>query len=400
MESAALSTAPHLAQSWATLYYYYMRIGLVCPYNYFRPGGVQFCIRDLAQELQQKGHYVRIIAPKPRQVPEDVPEYVILLGSSAEVNTPFHTKADINISRDREAIDRMFAEQKFDILHVHEPGIPMLAAQLLSRSTATNVATMHASLPEGMISKSFEKLMTPFAKYIEPKLTLVSAVSEVAKNISLGYAPNLDITIIPNAIRLAEYEQFVRSAKNTKRKKVVYIGRLERRKGVTYLLEAFARLQAQHPDTELIIAGDGRHRSRLELQAERLDIQNIEFLGFISEEKKHQLLAEADLYCSPAIYGESFGIVLLEAMAAKCVTVAGNNPGYASVMVDRGKISLVTPQDTTSFAERLELLLYDEEVRKLWLEWAAKYVQQFDTAQVVSQYESLYKRALNTTKTT
>jgi phosphatidylinositol alpha-mannosyltransferase len=316
------------------------------------------------------------------------------MGSSTEVNTPFHTKADINIARDIEAIDRLFAEEKFDILHVHEPGIPLLAAQLLSRSTAKNVATMHASLPEGMISKSFEKLMKPFAKYIEPKLHLVSAVSEVAKNISLGYAPNLDITVIPNGIRLSDYAHLGPSARKNKRQTVLYIGRLERRKGVTYLLDAFAGLQAEHPNTELIIAGDGRHHARLEQKAEKLNLKHVRFLGFVSETKKKQLLADADIYCSPAIYGESFGIVLLEAMAAGCVTIAGNNPGYASVMTDRGRISLVNPQDSSSFTERLELLLYDQAMRDLWLNWAKEHVQQYDFNQVVTQYEALYQRAL------
>lgn len=372
----------------------------MCPYNYFRPGGVQFCIRDLAYELEAKGHYVRIIAPKPWRVPDVVPKNVILLGNSAEVNTPFHTKADINISRNKEVIDTMFAEQKFDILHVHEPGLPMLAAQLLSRSPAKNVATMHASLPEGMVSKSFQKLMKPFAKYIEPKLSAVSAVSEVAKEISLGYAPDLDITIIPNGIRLSDFEHLQKptraSGQKPARKKIVYIGRLERRKGVTFLLDAFAELQVKHPDTELIIAGDGRHRGRLELQAERLGIKHVSFLGFVSEAKKLELLNTADLYCSPAIYGESFGIVLLEAMAAGCVTVAGNNPGYSSVMVDEGKISLVKPQDTTAFADRLQTLLYDDKARQHWLDWAEVYIKQFDFSKVVEQYEALYERALKT----
>lgn len=372
-----------------------MRIALVCPYNYFRPGGVQFCIRDLANQLQQNGHYVRIIAPRSRKIPSDLPENVILLGGSTELNTPFHTKADINMARDIEAIDKVFATEKFDILHVHEPGIPMLAAQLLGRSTAKNVGTMHASLPEGMISKSFEKLMTPFAKYIEPRLDAVTAVSQVAKNISLGYAPNLDIEIVPNGIRLSDYhDPKKKTPTSRKQKTILYVGRLEQRKGVQYLVDAYDLLRKTHTNVRLVIAGDGKHRSRLEARVTKNNTPDVSFLGFISEKDKQKLMQTADIYCSPALYGESFGIVLLEAMAAGTVIVAGNNPGYADVMTGRGRLSLVEPEDISSFAQRLELMLYDSEIRNLWLEWAEKHVQQYDFKNVAEAYEKVYRRVL------
>lgn len=134
-----------------------MRIGIVCPYNYFRPGGVQSCIRDIAQYLEDRGHYVRVIAPKPQVTPESVDKNVILVGGSTEFNTPFATKADIGISISNDKLDSLFAEQKFDVIHFHEPGVPVLSAQLLGRSTTANVGTMHATLPEGVVTKSFEK---------------------------------------------------------------------------------------------------------------------------------------------------------------------------------------------------------------------------------------------------
>ena len=373
-----------------------MRIALVCPYNYFRPGGVQFCIRDLANQLQENGHYVRIIAPRSRNIPKKIPDNIILLGGSTELNTPFHTKADINIARDIEAIDKVFAREKFDILHFHEPGIPILASQLLSRSTAKNVGTMHASLPEGMLSKSFEKIMTPFAKYIEPKLDAVTAVSEVAKNISLGYAPNLDIEIVPNGIVISDYVSPNKVLQNKKKQKVIlYVGRLERRKGVQYLVDAYDLLRKSHNNVQLIIAGEGKHRSRLEARVAKNKTPDVSFLGFITEKEKQTLMQSADIYCSPALYGESFGIVLLEAMAAGTVVVAGNNPGYACVMTDRGRLSLVDPQDTISFAQRLELLLYDDQIRALWLEWSKDYVKKYDFKNVTKAYEKVYRRVLN-----
>ena len=367
---------------------------MVCPYNYFRPGGVQTCVRELSVDLRKRGHYVKVIAPNPRrQVRYEKDNNLILLGGSTEFNTPFHTKADIGMTRDRELIDDLFEKEQFDILHIHEPGLPLFGVQLLARSSAKNVGTMHASLPDSMISKSFEKLMTPVARFIEPRLAAITAVSEVAKNISLGYVPHLSIEVIPNGIRLENFTPAKKRALG-KRKKILFVGRLEKRKGVMHLLRAFAELAKEHADVELIVVGDGRLRSRLENYVERNEIPRIKFLGFVSEKKKIGLLQEADIFCSRALYGESFGIVLLEAMACGAVVVCGNNPGYKSVMTGRGKLSLVDPLSATEFTHRLELLLYDDELREYWLQWAHTYVQQFDYSKIADKYEVLYKKVL------
>ena len=365
-----------------------MRIALICPYNYFRPGGVQICITELAHELESRGHYVRIIAPIPRQKPKRLPANLILLGGSAELNTPFHTKVDVGVTKDMERIDNLFRDEKFDVVHLHEPGMPVFGVQMLGRSTAANVATMHATLPDGMISKSFGKLMTPIAKFIEPRVQVVTAVSEIAKEISLNYAPNLDIRVIPNGIRLSQYRPAEPRPAEPKigKKTILYVGRLERRKGAKYLIEAYAELRKQHQDVRLILAGDGRQRERLEALVAKHEIPDVKFLGFVSEAKKIQLLQRADLYCSPALFGESFGIVLLEAMAAEAVTVAGDNPGYRGVMTGRGHLSLVDPTNVNGFAGRLELLLYDAPTRQLWLDWARDYVKQFDYPKITDLY--------------
>ncbi|MEI6480737.1 MAG: glycosyltransferase family 4 protein [Candidatus Saccharibacteria bacterium] len=370
-----------------------MRIGIVCPYNYFRPGGVQFCIRDIAHYLEERGHYVRVIVPKPRIVPKDIDKNVLLVGGSTEFNTPFATKADLGISTSNEKIDALFAEQKFDVVHFHEPGIPVLSAQLISRSTSANVGTMHATLPEGVVTKSFEKLMIPFAKYLEPKIDIITAVSSVAKTTALLYSPQATIRIVPNGIQLSHYAIKKRRHMGPK-KTICFIGRLEKRKGVRYLIDAYADLRKTHHNVRLVIAGDGRLRKSLEARVEKYDIPDVEFRGFISEQEKIDLLQTADLYCSPALYGESFGMVLLEAMAAGCVVVAGNNPGYASVLQERGRLSLVNPFSTIDFSQRLELLLYDQDVRDIWLSWASKYVAQFDYSHVVDAYEAAYRDAI------
>mgnify|MGYP001237817604 CR=1 FL=1 len=369
-----------------------MRIGLVCPYNYYRPGGVQICITELAKELSARGHYVRIIAPKPRRLPAEHHDNVILLGGSAELNT-FATKADVGISVSNEKLDAMLAEQNFDVLHFHEPGVPLLSMQLMARSKAAHVATMHATLPEGVVTKSYQKLMQPAAKFIEPRTDVLTAVSTVAQATAHMFTSSADIRVIPNGIRLMDYLPTKKNTKTKKQKTIVYVGRLEKRKGVKYLLKAFARLRQEHHGIRLVIAGNGDLKPTLEAYVARHDIPDVDFLGFVPEKDKIRLLQASDIYCSPALYGESFGIVLLEAMAAGCVAVAGNNPGYASVMTGRGRLSLVNPESTEDFAQRLELMLFDTDIRALWIDWATKYVKQFDYADVVDQYEQAYKDA-------
>lgn len=370
-----------------------MRIGLVCPYNYFRPGGVQNCIQEVANDLEKRGHYVRIIAPRPKEVPETIEQRLILLGGSKELNTPFATKADVGVSGSSEKVDAMLAAEKFDVLHFHEPGVPLFGMQLLMRSTAANVATLHASLPDGMVTRSYQKLVSPVARLIQTRVHALTVVSVVAEATARTYLPEADITIIPNGIRLGEFTP-QKSRRRSAQKTIVYIGRLEKRKGVRYLLKAYAQLRKQHHNVRLVLAGDGDLRDSLESYVLKEQIPDVEFKGFVSNAERLRLLRSADVYCSPALYGESFGIVLLEAMAVGAVTVAGNNPGYASVMQGRGRLSLVNPLSTDDFTQRLELLLTDSSLRKLWLEWASEYVRRFDYPNIVDQYEAVYKQAL------
>lgn len=270
----------------------------------------------------------------------------------------------------------------------------MMSRQLLTKSTAINIATFHALLPDSVMTRTLERMATPYAKSIIKYLDCLTAVSEPAAQYVRSVTKH-PVHIIPNGIDLKKYQhrQVLKgSAPKLRVKRILYIGRLEGRKGVKHLIDAFARLDDAH--TRLLIAGDGPDRQKLESYVNENGVEHVKFLGFISEKKKLRLLNRADIFCSPAIHGESFGIVLLEAMASGTVTVAGNNPGYASVMLERGALSLVNPNDTEEFARRLHLLLYDKELAALWRTWALQYVKQFDYVKVVGQYEKLYKKLL------
>lgn len=371
-----------------------MKIGLVCPYNIVRGGGVQEVVRAMYDELQARGHEVAIITPQPRESYTDEGRKVIFLGSATDFKTPLNTTAQFSASMLTDEIDSVLEHEHFDILHFHEPWVPVLSRQILSRSKAVNVATFHAKLPETIMSRTMVKVVTPYTKPLLRHINAFTAVSDAAAEYLLSLA-DVPVEIIPNGIDLKHFRKPAKLQRNPDQPKtILYIGRLEHRKGVRYLLEAFQLLQGRLPDVRLLLAGDGPDRKKLETLATNLGLRNVEFLGFISEATKKELLHTADLFCAPAIFGESFGIVLLEAMASGLVTVAGNNPGYQSVMQGLGKLSLVNPKDSELFSHRLQLLLCDEDLRTLWRRWAKEYVQQFDYPKVVDRYEAMYEAAL------
>lgn len=241
------------------------------------------------------------------------------------------------------------------------------------------------------MSKSLLNVVVPYTKSVLSYLHAYTAVSDAAAEYVRSMT-NEPVVIVPNGVDLDKFKPT--PANKLTKKRIVYLGRLEKRKGVDYLLEAYARLRQTHDDVELVIAGSGVKRKSLEKYVAQYELPDVAFAGFIKEEDKVQLLADADVYCSPALYGESFGIVLLEAMGVGTPVVAGNNAGYASVMTKTGRLSLVNPKSIDDFAQRLELMLYDESVRELWKKWAKNRVKEFKFDMVANEYEKVYKNAM------
>ncbi len=371
-----------------------MKIGLVCPYNIAKGGGVQEIVFATQTELLARGHEVYIITPQPREYDEDCAKHknIIFVGSATDFNSPLHTTIQVSAGLN-ESIDSMLEEHNFDILHFHEPWVPVLSRQILTRSNTVNVATFHANIPKTIMSRTVVKVVTPYTKSVLKYIDKFTAVSDAAAEYvcSLTDAP---VAIIPNGIDLARYKAPARRADKRKHKTIFYVGRLEGRKGVKHLLLAFALVQEKDPETSLVIAGDGPDREKLEMLADDLNLRNVTFAGYISDEEKLKYMRTADLFTAPALYGESFGIVLLEAMASGLVTVAGDNPGYSSVMRGLGTISLVDPKDSDEYARRMHLLLNEPDLRKLWRAWAEDEITQYSYPTVVSQYEEIYKQAI------
>lgn len=371
-----------------------MKIGLVCPYSIIRGGGVQEVVKALQIEYAKHGHEAIIITPQPKEPYHSKSHPVIFLGTSTDFKSPLATTTQLSASVLTDEIDTMLERERFDVLHFHEPWVPVLSRQILSRSKCANVATFHAKLPETIASRALAKVVIPYTKPLLRHIDAFTAVSDAAAEYvrSLSDAP---IEIIPNGIRYASFRRPSGLTEQPKRPPtILYVGRLEKRKGVKYLLLAFQLLQQRQPGSRLIVAGDGVDRDKLEELTDELRLQNVDFRGYIDDREKLELLHSADVFCSPALYGESFGIVLLEAMASGLVTVAGNNPGYESVMTELGQLSLVDPRDTKEFAHRLELLISDQGIRELWKKWAKKTIRRYEYGKVADMYMDVYARTV------
>lgn len=371
-----------------------MKIGLVCPYNVLVGGGVQECVFALSEEMTSRGYSVTIITPRPRRYSGKPPEGVRFVGMAAAVKS-FHTTAQISASAENDAIEAMLDEENFDVIHFHEPWVPFVSRQILSRSTACNIATFHAKLPESRMNKTIERVITPYTSSIVKKFDALTAVSDAATDY-VRLLTDRKISIIPNGIDVSKFspstaDKTADPFQKTKNKKnILFIGRLERRKGLKYLLDAYHLLRQNEPATALHIAGSGPDTHRLKRYVLQYNIKDVHFHGYISEERKIAMLQSADLFCSPAPYGESFGIVLLEAMSLGTPIVAGDNPGYTAVMQDIGNISIVNPKNPQLLSNRLSLMLHNDELRKLWRRWAKSYIKQFSYKAIVDQYEALY----------
>jgi phosphatidyl-myo-inositol alpha-mannosyltransferase len=374
-----------------------MKIGLVLPYSIIKGGGVKEIVLALQAELNRRGHDTYVITPRPQNHEQAPDDHVIFVGGSTDFRSPTQTTVQISAGV-TESIKTMLEKENFDILNFHEPWVPMLSAQILTRSQAVNVATFHAKLPETVMSRTMAKVITPYTKPLLKYMDALTAPSEVAADYvcSLTDKP---VAIIPNGIYLEDFKPPAHFNDNRKHKTILYVGRLEGRKGVKYLLHAFQELTQRRPNVSLIVAGDGPDRSKLEMLATDLEIEDkVTFLGFVSHDDKTKYYRSSDLFCAPALFGECFGVVLLEAMASGLVTVAGDNPGYATVMQGLGTLSLVDPKHKDEFARRLELLLYETDLRKLWRTWATEEVLQYSWDRVVEQYEEVFLSALKKKK--
>lgn len=367
-----------------------MKIAIFNPYNFEKPGGVQDHVRAQAEQLQKNGHDVIILTPRPRKFTGSAPAGVIFTGVSARVRAQSST-VDISGALDQDEIERLYRDNIFDVAHFHEPIVPFVGRQLISLCPYPVVATLHAALPETSIGRTLGSIK-PYFRSVMQHVDVLTRVSVAAGEYLEEVIDGVDTYFVPNGIELGKYTKATKKPRDPAT--ILFIGRLEKRKGPKYLIRAFALIQQKYPNAKLVLAGDGPERGKLKTLISELNLNNVEMLGYIDEDHKKKLLATATVSCYPALYGESFGIVLLEAMASGVPIVAGRNPGYETVLRERGAIGLVDPKDTYELARRLELFLIDKTLRDFISDWGLEFVKQYDYQQIVKQYEKVYKHAI------
>ena len=376
-----------------------MKIAQVCPYNIQRPGGVQDHIFGLSSELRRRGHIVKIIAPRFEGGEIDDKD-IILLGNSTSL---FINKTQIEISvavgRTKNPLKEVLDNERFDLLHIHNFWNPVLPLQIIYESKVANVGTIHSTSPSTVVGRSIEKIFKPVAKYSVNVLDAVIAVSDVpARYFSELY--NGKIHIIPNGIDISRFTPKNRPFGKYRDGKVniLFLGRLDQRKGVLYLIKAYNRLKQNYMNARLLIAGDGEEMEKIKKYIKRKNLRDVEMLGFVREEDKPRWYATCDIFCSPALYGESFGIVLVEAMATGKPVVACSNPGYKTVLTGRGSLLLAEPKNISDLAGRLLSLCEDKELRSFMGEWGLRQSKLYSWEKVTDDILEIYDIALKRSK--
>ncbi len=362
-----------------------MKIGLVCPYIYPASGGVAQHVQFLYQNLRQRGHDVRILTAS--HGPQRASEGDIIrlgVGFSVPINASVGT---LTFSpRYLSQIGSMLEREQFDILHFHEPFVPFLSLFLLRESTSVNIATFHAYAG---FSPSYEfgsRALRGYAERLHGRI----AVSAAARHFIDRFFPG-DYKVIPNGVDVARFANAVPIARwQDGTPNVLFVGRHEPRKGLLDLLKAHRILRKTGPESRLLVVGSGPQEREARRYVATRGLNGVEFLGRVSDAEKAQLYRTADVYASPATGGESFGIVLLEAMAAGTPIVASDIHGYKGV-VRRGREGLlVPPRQPRELAIAIDRLLRDPALREQMGAAGQARAEEFSWPRVTAKVDDYY----------
>ncbi|WP_263730962.1 glycosyltransferase family 4 protein [Cellulomonas sp. SG140] len=368
-----------------------MRVGIVCPYSFDMPGGVQFHVRDLAEALIAAGHEVSVLAPAADDTP--VPEYLVPAGRAVPVHyngsVARLTFGPVTAARVR----RWLAAGQFDVLHLHEPVTPSLGMLALWIADGPVVATFHTAIVR---SRSLQ-LAYPLVRQSLEKISARIAVSEDARRTLVEHLGG-DAVVIPNGVyvdRFSSAERDERWTGTPGAPTIAYLGRLdEPRKGLPVLLAAVGRVLDQVPGARFLVAGRGETGQDQAQEVLGARAESVEFLGGLSDADKARLLASVDVYCAPQTGGESFGIVLVEAMSAGTPVVASDLGAFARVLDDGSAGVLFRTGDSADLADTLLRVLGDTELRRTVAEHARQVVRRYDWSTVSDQVLTVYEMAV------
>ncbi|MFZ2511753.1 MAG: glycosyltransferase family 4 protein [Gordonia sp. (in: high G+C Gram-positive bacteria)] len=361
-----------------------MKIGMICPYSFDIPGGVQAHVIELAEVFIRRGHDVRVLAPAA--LATDLPDYVDSAGPALAI--PYNgsvsrvTFSPKGFNRLRNWID----DHHFDVLHVHEPNAPSLSMLSLMVATGPIVTTFHTATTKSLWLWLFDAMLRQFRERIAGKI----AVSELARRWQMESLGN-DAVEIPNGINVAHFAEvepltgYPRAGGT-----LVFLGRFdEPRKGIDVLMRALPRIVDRYPDVEVLVVGSGNEEA-LARRAGDL-ARHLTFLGMVDDETKARALRSADVYVAPNLGGESFGIVLVEAMAAGAAVVASDLVAFSRVLDDGRAGRLVETGSATALAAAVIELFDNEPARAELVAAARQRADRYDWSRVADQIQKVYE---------
>jgi phosphatidylinositol alpha-mannosyltransferase len=368
-----------------------LRVGIVCPYSFDVPGGVQFHVRDLAESLLARGHDVSVLAPAAEDTP--VPPYLVPAGRAVPVHyngsVARLTFGPVTAGRVR----RWLAAGRFDVLHLHEPVTPSLGMLALWIADGPVVATFHTSITR---SRSLQ-VAYPLVRQSLEKISLRIAVSEDARRTLVEHLGG-DAVVIPNGVAVDTFEGAGTDERWTgtpAAPTLAFLGRLdEPRKGLAVLLRAMPAVLDAYPGARLLVAGRGDTGAEQVREALGERAGAVELLGGVSEQDKARLLASVDAYVAPQTGGESFGIVLVEAMSAGSAVVASDLGAFSRVL-DGGEAGvLFRTGDAADLGATLVRVLGDRALRERVAARASQVVRRYDWSAVTDQVLAVYEMAV------
>jgi phosphatidylinositol alpha-mannosyltransferase len=362
-----------------------MRVALACPYAWDEPGGVQTHVRELAAELRRRHHDVMVLAPSRRPL---LDHGVRRVGTA--VGVPFNgAVAPICPDpRSRRHIASELASFGPNVVHVHEPFAPSTGLFATLAATAPVVATFHAYAERGLMVRG----LAPLLRRISRRVAVPVAVSRAAAHFAAP-AVRAPIVVIPNGI---DVERFAGAApaELPAGRRILFVGRVdEERKGFPVLARAFARLAAQVADALLVVVGPGSGRASPQDLPVRLRHRVLEF-GRVTDDELPRYHAAADVFVAPALRGESFGLVVVEAMAAGVPVVASDIPGYRDVVAAGSNGLLVPPGDPDALAGAIRRVLLDAPLAERLAQAGRRDVDRYRWESVTDRLEEVYRDAM------
>jgi phosphatidylinositol alpha-mannosyltransferase len=367
-----------------------VKIAQVSPYDVGHPGGVAEHINHLRNELLRLGHEVVVIAPRSAKGGLErangfygIGRPVSIPGNGSKVRLTF----DVTLYAE---VKRLMREEQFDVVHLHEPLTPVLPYMVLLTSKSVNVATFHAFRASNPWYSAFK----PYMSFVLGRLDGRIAVSDPAREFVSQYFEG-PYEVIPNGISPERFGDGVQPLSWARDgiPRILFVGRFdEQRKGFKYLLRAMPLVRQQFPNARLVVVGTGKPEKYDDLR-ERYGIWGVDFVGFVPPEELPRYYASCDVFCAPSIRGESFGIVLLEAMASAKPVVASDIPGYASVMTNGQEGLLVPPRDPQALALALVRVLADHDLRRKLGDRGPLTAAQYAWPRVAARVLETYQRA-------